>query len=378
MNMIKVLHFAAVINENDFIDNILRHINKNKYEKYALSDKKACNIKDPSYHSINIEHIDIRFRISFLGLIKSSIYLRKIIKKNQIDLVHSHHFYETLIAFLALFPFSKRKLIFGRHYHDEFYHTANGLKLKIYLFIEKILMINSAAIVVPTDLIREFILQNNVLKTSIYVIPYGFNFENEKYKKLSNVEINGLKTFLNISDSIVIANVARHVRLKGILDLLQSFSEVKKSYNNLCLLLVGDGPFSSELKNWVFKHNLTDSVKFLGWSNLAMDYIQIADIVVHPSYQEAFPQIMIETLYFNKPLIITPVSGTKELSELSSNIHIVNFQSPSEITFHIKKLLSKNNFDEVSNAPTNLISALSISNLVKRIDYVYDTVLNKI
>jgi len=39
------------------------------------------------------------------------------------------------------------------------------------------------------------------------------------------------------------------------------------------------------------------------------DLIAASDLFVHPTFSEAFPQVMVESLSLGVPLVITPVSG---------------------------------------------------------------------
>jgi glycosyltransferase involved in cell wall biosynthesis len=58
---------------------------------------------------------------------------------------------------------------------------------------------------------------------------------------------------------------------------------------------------------------IEDVAQFVGWRNDVMDWMAAADLVVHPSLAECWPQILAEALAFTKPIIITRVGSAPEI-----------------------------------------------------------------
>jgi glycosyltransferase involved in cell wall biosynthesis len=53
-------------------------------------------------------------------------------------------------------------------------------------------------------------------------------------------------------------------------------------------------------------------VKFLGWRDNALVIMAAADVVVHPSLEDALSSAVIEALMLGKPIVATDISGVRD------------------------------------------------------------------
>jgi glycosyltransferase involved in cell wall biosynthesis len=82
---------------------------------------------------------------------------------------------------------------------------------------------------------------------------------------------------------------------------------------NLKLLLVGDGPDLAALKALVRVEGVEDAVVFAGWTDgLSLVYSAI-DALVIPSRYEGVPLVMLEAMYFRRPVIASAVDGMADI-----------------------------------------------------------------
>ena len=79
------------------------------------------------------------------------------------------------------------------------------------------------------------------------------------------------------------------------------------------LIFAGDGEILEDLKNKYSKFRST--IKFLGFQKQINSLISISDIICLPSYTEALPTILIESIFHNKPVIATNVGETASIIE---------------------------------------------------------------
>lgn len=85
------------------------------------------------------------------------------------------------------------------------------------------------------------------------------------------------------------------------------------AYNDLKLILIGDGHLLSEIKDIVLKEGLTDNILFLGHKSNYLDYVASSLFLLHPSLRnEDLPYIIIEAMALGIPVIGTDVAGTSE------------------------------------------------------------------
>ena len=58
---------------------------------------------------------------------------------------------------------------------------------------------------------------------------------------------------------------------------------------------------------------ICDTVKLLGWRKDAMEIMSAVDAVAQSTLQEAFSQVMCEAMWLGKPLLMTDVSGARDI-----------------------------------------------------------------
>lgn len=117
----------------------------------------------------------------------------------------------------------------------------------------------------------------------------------DTYLFLYNKEVRSkTKNKLNIEDKFVIGHVGRFQSQKNHLFLIDIFYEIKKMKFNSTLLLVGDGQLKNQIKEKVYKLNLSDSVIFTGVRSDIPDLLQAMDVFVFPSFFEGLGIALIE------------------------------------------------------------------------------------
>lgn len=99
------------------------------------------------------------------------------------------------------------------------------------------------------------------------------------------VDSAALRQSLGLSDKKVIVSVGRLVHRKGQDRLIASMPQILKQINNAHLVIVGQGPYRSELEKLVEKHELSQAVTFIGriQYELLPTYICLGDIFAMPS-----------------------------------------------------------------------------------------------
>lgn len=82
---------------------------------------------------------------------------------------------------------------------------------------------------------------------------------------------------------------------------------------NLKLLLVGDGPDLGALKELVHSEGVEDIVVFAGWTDSLSVVYSAIDVLVIPSRYEGLPLVMLQAMYFGKPVIASAVDGMLDI-----------------------------------------------------------------
>jgi glycosyltransferase involved in cell wall biosynthesis len=245
----------------------------------------------------------------------------------KIDIVHAHHFDQSVIAWMATRLFRKTALVIGRHYSDALYRVPSWVKRTGLLAIEQ--LVNQAArrIIVPSNFIYQVLTEKQGVECGkIDVIPYGF--EPEKYVQPGSTEVANTRKELHLDpEDVVFGTFGRLHEEKGHRYLLEAFAALKRRNSRVVLLIVGDGPEKTALEKQA-NHLMGESVFMLGWRRDVIKLMAAVDAVVQPTLQEAFSQVMAESMWMGKPLLITDVSGATDIISNGVNGIIVPRGNP--------------------------------------------------
>jgi len=332
---IKVLHLTDIVNRFDFIDNVIRYVDKDKFEVGLCLTNPNSNIQAPSYpDDFPLWVIESRGRRSFPRVVRE---LARVLRTWGADIIHTHHYDPAVIGFLAIRLYPQTKLVVGRHYSDAIYRIPSKVKRHVYLMVEN--AVNSAAtrIIVPSKYIREILVDwQGVAAEKVDVIYYGF--DPEKYSLPCEDEIKILRAEMDLEGKFVIGTFARLHEEKGHRFLLEAVSQLSVELPRLVWLIVGDGPERRDLERRVAEKGLEGRVVFLGWRRDAMKLMAAIDVVVQPTLHEAFSQAMIEALWMKRPLIITEVSGAVDIIRNGENGILVPKEDPKALTSAVLRL----------------------------------------
>ena len=114
-------------------------------------------------------------------------------------------------------------------------------------------------------------------------------------------------------DHLVISNVGRVIKEKGIRELLEAFSTLSMKHENLCLVIAGEGEYLNEIKSGYGDMN---NVIFAGRLEPRDVYklLAITTIFVHPSnYPEGLPTVILEAGMHGCAIVATAQGGTEEV-----------------------------------------------------------------
>ena len=118
--------------------------------------------------------------------------------------------------------------------------------------------------------------------------------------------------------------VGRLDTAKGIEELLEAFAALASRRPNLRLAYVGDGPGGEHLRSKAKHLALEDRITLVGAcpSPKVALWLAAANVLALPSYNEGYPNVVIEALSCGRPVIATNVGGILELVNEESGILI--------------------------------------------------------
>ncbi len=344
--MIRVLHFADVINDYDFIDNVVRFCDPSKF-------------------------IVSTFTMGKLSKRQALTYLTNILRVGKLDILHTHHFIPTVIGIIAAKRTGIKRIVFGRHYSNELYHIKNPLKRFAYFQLEKLMHRFVDAIVVPSKMNYEILEKQKAPMDKVHMIHYGFDFSRFK---VSDEQVEEVRKELGLDGRFVISTIARLVPQKGHLYLLKAIKRLRDWCRpEILWLVIGDGPIRPSLEELAEHWEMGDNIIFLGHRDDVLALIAASDVVVQPSLQDSFCQVIVEAMAMRTPIVMTRTGVAEELIEDCESGVLVPQGEEIDIVAAIEILIkSPTARDSIAEAGYRSIRKLvDIRGIVKKTEGLY-------
>jgi L-malate glycosyltransferase len=295
---------------------ILPYLNLGGTEKHALSLIKY--FKDKFYMSLlapegngsepfKLENINYH---SFLNLEKNiwrglrefSLGIRMIHCDRPIDLIHVHAGHE-LMLLVKLFLPKNIPIVFTVHgYHGE--GTMISYRLAG-LFSNWVADRVIAVCQAESQILLDVGLNSQKLNLIYNGVPKP-QIDLQKSQEYAH------KFQLDRKSQIIIGTAARLNPAKGLTYLIQAFAKLTKDYSNLILVIAGTGELERELKQQTQDLGIGDRVIFAGYINDLPNLLELFDIFVLPSLQEACSLACAEAMTQQKAVIGSNVGGISE------------------------------------------------------------------
>jgi glycosyltransferase involved in cell wall biosynthesis len=126
---------------------------------------------------------------------------------------------------------------------------------------------------------------------------------------------------------------------KGHTYLFQAATQVLHSYPDLEIWVVGAGSLLGELQSQAAALGIDRSVRFLGQRSDVQALLLDADMFVLPSLWEGFPAVILEAMAAQLPVIVSDVSGSRELVQNGETGLLVPMRRPDLLAHAIQHLL---------------------------------------
>ena len=138
--------------------------------------------------------------------------------------------------------------------------------------------------------------------------------DTKRFSPASKDTRRGLRRDLQISDeAVVVVSAARLDQIKRLDRLIQAFGVLSLKYNDLRLLLTGDGPLRDDLKSLARSVNNRENIRFLGHVEDVCAILRASDIYVLPSDEEGFGIALAEAMACELVCVATKTVGPSEI-----------------------------------------------------------------
>src|SRR6056297_1030406 len=193
-------------------------------------------------------------------------------------------------------------------------------------------------------LANDFIQKDKIININSVGINTTTKFNPALFKDEDN---QTLKKELNLNQTDkIITFIGRLVAEKGIIELIDAFSLLKKQRNDIKLLMIGETLQSDRdkktkdiIKQTIKINQLQKDIIFTGYRNDTPKLLSITDVFTLPSHREGMPVSSLEAMSMGVPVVGTNIRGLREEIIEGKTGYIVALKNPEQLANSIEKAL---------------------------------------
>lgn len=359
------------------IENYRKELEKQGHKVYIFAAKKA-GYKDDNSKVFRYKSIDLNYKISYPLPIVYSWRIGKIIKRLNLDIIHTHHFF--ICGQIAWYYAKKLNvpLVFTHHTRYEFYthyvpllpeEISKPLALSLCAFFAN----SCDTIIAPTQDIKNLLLINKV-KKPIIILPSGIDLD--RFNKAKR-EVIRKKYNIIAENKIILLTVSRLAPEKNISFLLKSFKKIVKNNPDVLFMIVGDGPLKKDLEKEA--ENLGIKEKIIFTDNVSQQeipfYYKAADVFIFSSFSEVQPTVITEAMATGLPVVAIEAYGVKDVIKNKENGFLVS-NNLQEFSQAVLELTNNETLREnISQKAKATAKEFSVENATKKLVGIYEKLI---
>jgi len=380
---IKLIHIITRLDKGGSAENTfltLKGLDKSRYEVSLI----AGPVEDPSQDRRNqieesgvsyIQVPQLRRNINFFFDFPALLKIRRLLKRDKPDIVHTHTSKAGLLGRLAARLAGIPSIIHTPHGHV-FFGYFGALKTKMFVLLEKLASRITDKIIALTPREKADYLRYKVAEEDkLVVIPSGIELHKCQYPPKE--ERSKLRRELGIPDrSAVVGTAGRLVPVKGSGFLLQAVGQVISEHPDTYLVFAGDGPLRKNLAKDAVDMGLAKKIIFTGWRDDMARVLSVFDVFCLPSLNEGMGRVLVEAMALGKPVVASDAGGIPDLIIPGKNGILVPPQDPEELARQIRFLIeNREEREKLGRAGKEMASAYSDEVMVKKIAELYEKAL---
>ena len=247
-------------------------------------------------------------RFGAFGILAS---LTRFLRDNQIDLVHTHRYKDSVLGTIAAKLAGVPHVIRTVHGLREPMTGWDHLKFRAYEALDKLMLVCFADLVIAVSKrMAETLRDSGYRPTMVTHIHNGIDLR----KVIARRRPEDVKRDLGIdARTILIGTVGRLSPVKGHASFLRAARLILEQQPGARFLIVGGGPLEHELIASASQLQLDGACLFLGPRVDVYELMSAMDTFVLPSLDEGIPMAILEAMALGKPVVATAVGGLPEV-----------------------------------------------------------------
>ncbi|MBL7087103.1 MAG: glycosyltransferase [Candidatus Cloacimonetes bacterium] len=327
------LHLYKLIRElkNQIDFSIELILLSNEFGRYKELDIPIYKIRTGK-HLISIK--------TFLSILNISRKFR-----GNVTIIHSFLNEANFIASVLKAVMPKTKLVISKRNQDNW----TGIQ-KFYAWVSN----NMAELITVNarSLIDWFHKEEKIPYCKIHYLPNAI--EKDSIRNINKYSNN---------DKIVFINVASLTPKKAQKNLLEAFAITSKTYDNIELWLVGDGPLKQELEYLSSELKISKYVNWFGIRNDVKKLLSKSDVFILPSHKEGMSNALLEAASSGLFCIVNDTGSNKEIIKESQHGFVMENNNPDTIADDMQTTIKNKMYFRSEKAASRIKKTYSTANM---------------
>jgi glycosyltransferase involved in cell wall biosynthesis len=232
--------------------------------------------------------------------------LRQRVRQGRYDIVHAHDYKTDLLALLlaraeGVAPLATAHGWTGHSRRERF----------VYYPIDKRLLARFPRVIAVSGEIRDELMRAGVRPERLRTVPNGID---HRLFRRDPAQVAAARAALGIAPGERVLGAMGRIEPQKRFDLLLgAFAELRARRPGLRLLIAGDGSRRAGLEAEAARLGLAPACRFLGHYGDAVGFQHALDVFVQSSDYEGTPNVILEAMALESPVVATAVGGTGEL-----------------------------------------------------------------
>jgi glycosyltransferase involved in cell wall biosynthesis len=326
-----LLYFCQSAKQHGFSDLPYVDTSITTFRRTSANETANIFVEKALDTGIDVDLIDERYRFDTRVVEE----FKRIVERKKPELIQTHNVKSHFVMRLSELW---RNIPWIAFHHG---YTTTDLKMRVYNQLDRWSLRRAHRVVTMNKIFAEQLIKVGAGRPGMRILHNAIDAEG--ILNVSDSQTIELKNRLGLAEEErVIIAIGRLSLEKGQLDLVRAFARLLQRQANLRtkLVIVGEGPERRRLEQEIDSLGINKQVIFAGQVNEVKPFYAIADVLVLPSHSEGSPNVLLEAMAANVPVVATSVGGVPEIAIHRENALLVKARNSEALAQAIAELLS--------------------------------------
>ena len=291
-----------------------------------------------------------------------------LVRQLKIDIIHTH---ESLSNVVGLLVSRLCRVVIVTTLHG---WINNSFKDKLKISFDATILRFFNSVIVVSEAMRKQVVSLRVPSQKVKTLHNSIVID--KYRKDIPEGYIGDLVCQDLKRPIIGA-IGRLNAEKGHKDFVKAASIVLGKGYDPTFVIVGDGPEKGNLRRTIESLKVQSNVFLTGYIRDIQSVFRDLQLMVLPSYTEGLPNVALEALLMEVPVVATNVGGTPEIIRNGETGVLIYPASPDQLSDRIiEYLVNPEEFIRMARAGSSLVRKdFSFVNRTKKLEMLYDELM---